>query len=324
MTDHSVKLQPRIGITQGDLNGIAYEIILKAFADQRMLEMATPVLYGQSKALSYYKKNFGIDTFNYSLTRDARQSWQQKFNIINIVDEELKIEPGKATALSAEMSAYALKKAVEDLRYGHLDALLLAPVCEQMELSERDYLSASFDKPDMLRLLVSGALRIGCATDEIPLNEALPLLNASFVVGKLITMSRTLQTDFGLTAPKIALIDIDPHASAKGLGAEAVAQVRKKGVYAFGPFSAQQVFGSGLWQKYDGVLCMTYGQAMLPFRMMNPDGGAYLWAGLPVVCTGPVHGPGFDIANTNHATPDGLRAAFYLALDAARHRKEVK
>lgn len=321
MADHTVNPMPRIGITQGDLNSIAYEIILKAFADQRMLEMVTPVLYGQSKALSYYKKNFGIDSFNYSLTRDARQSWQQKFNIINIVEEELKIEPGKATALSAEMSALALKRAVEDLRFGHLDALVLAPVCEPMEQSERDYLSASFDKPDMLRLLVSGTLRIGCATDNVPLRDALQMLNASLVATKTETLSHALRTDFGITAPKIAFVDIDAHASGKGIVAEAVALARQKGVFAFGPFSAHQVFATGLWQKYDGVLAMTYGQALLPFRMMASDGGAYLWAGLPTVCTGPVHGAAFDIANTNHASPDAFRKAVYLAADVARNRK---
>ena len=77
---------PRLGMTQGDMNGISYEIILKAFADARILTLLTPLLYGQSKVLSYYKKNFGIEDFNYTLTRDARQAWPQKFNIINIVD----------------------------------------------------------------------------------------------------------------------------------------------------------------------------------------------------------------------------------------------
>lgn len=322
MTDHSVNSLPRIGITQGDINSIAYEIILKAFSDLRMLEMASPVLYGQSKALSYYKKNFGIDTFNYSLTRDVRQSWDQKFNIINIIDEELKIEPGKATALSAEMSVYALKKAVEDLQYGHLDALLLSPVCAEVEASQHDYLAAGFNKPDTLRMLVADNLRIGMVTGDIALRDALAQLDAARIETKLATLSQSLKSDFGFTAPKIAVIDIDPHASPTGFAAVAVEQARKKGVYAFGPFSASGLFASGLWSKYDAVLAMTYGQAMLPFRMMTANSGAYYWAGLPAVCTGPIHGPAFDIANANQASPDSFRAAVYLAIDIVRHRKD--
>ena len=92
-------LLPRIGLSQGDFNGISYEIILKAFSDARMFETFTPVLYGQSKAFSYYKKNFGLESPNYSLTRDARQAGDRKFNIINIVEKELKIEPGVPSEL---------------------------------------------------------------------------------------------------------------------------------------------------------------------------------------------------------------------------------
>ncbi len=129
---------PRVGLTHGDINGISYEIILKAFSDSRMLGMMTPILYGQSKAFSYYKKNFGLDDFNYSLTRDARQSWNQKFNILNIVDQELKIEPGMTTSLSAEMSVLSLKKATEDLRDGYVDALVMSPDCPSVAATQMD------------------------------------------------------------------------------------------------------------------------------------------------------------------------------------------
>ena len=118
---------PRIGLSQGDFNGISYEVMLKTFSDARMFETLTPVLYGQSKAFSYYKKNFGMESPNYSLTRDARQAWEKKFNIINIVENELKIEPGLPSDVSAEMSVLSMKRAADDLQSGYLDALVMAP-----------------------------------------------------------------------------------------------------------------------------------------------------------------------------------------------------
>ena len=123
---------PRVGLTQGDFNGIGYEIMLKSFSDARMFESLTPVLYGQSKAFSYYKKNFGMESPNYSLTRDARQSWDKKFNIINIVENELKIEPGSPSGVSAEMSVLSMKRAVEDLRNGYVDAMVMSPDSPQV------------------------------------------------------------------------------------------------------------------------------------------------------------------------------------------------
>lgn len=320
-------LAPRLGISHGDINGIAYEIILKAFADTRMMTDMTPVLYGQSKVLSYYKKNFGIEDFNYSLTRDARQAGAQKFNILNIVDHELKIDPGLLTPLSAEMSVLSLKMASEDLKNGYLDALVMVPSCRSVETTQVGFLASTFGKPDMLRLLVSDYMRMGLATDDMPLRDALAKIDTNMIVGKLTTLSNALKNDFGINGPKIAVMGLDPHAGASdagkadGIVEKAVAEVRKAGVLAFGPFSASRLFVMGTWKKYDALLALTYDQGVLPFKLMSVNGYAYYWAGLPAVCTAPLHGPAFDIANTNQASPDALRKAVYLAMDILKNRK---
>ncbi len=318
---------PRLGLTHGDINGISYETILKAFADNRILTMLTPILYGQSKVLSYYKKNFGIDDFNYSLTRDARQAWEQKFNIINIVDRELKIDPGQLTPLSAEMAVMSFKMAVEDLHNEYIDALVMTPACHSVDLTQPDFLASTFDKPDMLRVLVSDFLRVGLVTDVLPLREAIDKIDVALIVRKLVTLSKALKTDFGLNAPKIAVLGLNPHAGETGGAMEndkvapAIEEAQKQGVYAFGPFSSSRLFSTGAWKKYDAVLAMTYEQGVLPFQLISVSEGAYYWAGLPAVCTAPMHGPDFDMANTNQASPDALRKAVYLAIDILGHRR---
>ena len=322
-------LMPRLGLTHGDINGISYEIILKAFADSRILTLLTPVLYGQSKVLSYYKKNFGIEDFNYSLTRDVRQAWAQKFNIINIVDRELKIDPGQLTSLSAEMSVISIKMAVEDLHNEYLDALVLTPACLSVDRTQSEYMASVFGNPDMLRVLVSDFMRVGLVTDDLPLREAIDMIDKDLIVRKLDTLFKALKVDFGLNAPKIAVMGLNPHAGESGNSQEddkvvpAIAEAQKRGVYAFGPFSPSRLFVSGAWTKYDAVLAMTYEQATLPFKLMSVNGGAYYWAGLPAVCTAPLHGPGFDIANSNQASPDALRQAIYLAMDIVKQKKEA-
>ena len=320
---------PRLGLTHGDINGISYEIILKAFADARILTLLTPVLYGQSKVLSYYKKNFGIEDFNYSLTRDARQAWPQKFNIINIVDRELKIDPGQLTSLSAEMSVMSIKMAVEDLHNGYLDALITTPACLSVDRTQVEYMASVFARPDLLRVLVSDFMRVALATDDMPLGEALGKIDTAFIVRKLETLSKALKTDFGLNAPKIAVMGLNPHAGEEGNNGEndkvvpAIAEAQKRGVYAFGPFSSSRLFVTGAWKKYDAILAMTYEQGVLPFKLLSVNGGACYWAGLPAVCTAPLHGPGFDIANANQASPDALRQAIYLAMDIVKQKKEA-
>ena len=320
---------PRLGITQGDINGIAYETILKAFSDTRMMAEMSPVLYGQSKVLSYYKKNFGIDDFNYSLTRDVRQAWAQKFNILNIVEHELKIDPGMLTPLSEEMSVLSLKTAVEDLKNGYLDALVMTPACRTVDRSQGEFLSSTFGNPDMLRVLVSDFMRVGLATDDLPLRDAVAKVNPALIANKLQVLSKALKSDFGLNGPKIAVMGLDPHAGDKetmnpdGVVEQGIAKAKSDNVLAFGPFSASRLFVSGLWKKYDAVLALTYDQGVLPFKMISVNGFAYYWAGLPAVCTAPLHGPAFDIANTKQASPDALRKALFMALDIIRTKKEA-
>ena len=318
---------PRIGLSQGDFNGISYELMLKTFADARMFETLTPVLYGQSKAFSYYKKNFGMESPNYSLTRDARQAWDKKFNIINIVENELKIEPGVPSNLSAEMSVLSMKRAADDLRSGVLDALVMAPDSPLVAQSNRDFLLSFHKESNPLQVLVNGQMRIALATGDLTLRAALDQIDAPFLIGKLTTLSQALKTDFGISSPKIAVMGINPHSGSIVAGddekvAKALTEAQDKGLFAFGPFSASQLFAAGLWKKYDAVMAMHYEQGVFPMKFISLDGYAYYWAGLPVVCAAPLHGPAYDITNQNKAVPDSYRKAVFLAADVVNHRRE--
>lgn len=329
---------PLIGITHGDFNGTSYEIILKAFADLRLLSVVTPLLYGQSKVFSYYKKNFGMEEFNYSLTRDARQNWSQKFNILNIVEYELKIDPGIATQLSGEMAVKSLKMASDDLRNGFLDALVLTPASPSTMKSDQyhfnsqmDFLASALGAKSPLLMAVSDSLKIGMATSHLPLEKVPGTITKDFLVSKLEVLSESLKTDFGLNAPKIAVLGLNPHAGGYGLfGTEdeniikpAIDEARKtKNLLAFGPFAADSFFQSG-WRKYDAVLAMYHDQAMLPFNLLSADEGAYYLAGNPYVCTAPVASCDFDLCNKNEASADAFRKALYLATDIVKQRKNI-
>ena len=315
---------PKVALSHGDLNGIGYEIMLKTFADARMFEMLTPVLYGQSKAFSYYKKNFGMDAPNYALTRDVRQVGVNKFNIINIVENELKIEPGAATEVSTQMSVISMKKAFDDVFNGLADALVMAPDSPKVAQYNQEFLLSHYKDAAPLRVMVNDMMRIALATDDMPLEAALVQIDERMLATRMATLSAALKTDFGINAPKIAVMGINPHgvSGADDKVLKAVEEAQRKDILAFGPFSASQLFVNGQWKKYDAVLAMYYDQGVFPLKMMTVGGSAYYWAGLPVVCAAPMHGPAFDVANQNRAVPDSYRRAVYLAVDVARCRME--
>ncbi|MBQ8760226.1 MAG: 4-hydroxythreonine-4-phosphate dehydrogenase PdxA [Bacteroidales bacterium] len=326
---------PVVGITQGDINGIGYEIILKTLCDSRVLESFTPVIYGQSKVFSYYKKNFNMEDLSYAVIRDVRQAQEGRINIINHTDSELKIDPGVSTDISGKASFEALKLAVNDLYRNNIDVLVTAPVnkkniqSEQFHFSsQKKYICSFCPEYTPLMLMIWNKLRIGSVTNHVSLKEVPAMITKDLIVSKLEVFNKTLQQDFNIPYPRLAVMGLNPHFGDGGLyGREeldmitpAIKEAREKGILVFGPFSADGFFGSAAWLKYDGILCMYHDQAMIPFKTLAVDGGVNFTAGLPVIRTAPDHGTGYDIANKNIANPDSFRHAIYLAIDVLKNR----
>ncbi len=335
LTQKDSERLPVIGITHGDINGIGYEIILKTLCDSRIFDMFIPIIYGQSKVFSYYKKNFNMEEISYALIRDARQAQAGRINFINHTDSELKIEPGISTELAGKASFEALKLAVDDLYKNNIDALVTAPVNKSNIQSEdfnfssqKKYISSFCQEYTPLMLMVHDKLRVGSVTNHISLKDVSGVITKDLIVNKLEVFNKTLKQDFGIDYPRIAIMGLNPHYGDGGLYgkeeidmiAPAIKEARDKGLLVFGPFSADGFFGSAAWVKYDGVLCMYHDQAMVPFKTLAVDGGVNFTAGLPVVRTAPDHGTGYDIANKNIANPDSFRHAIYLAIDVLKNR----
>ena len=326
---------PKIGITQGDINGIGYEVILKVLADSRVLESFVPIVYGQSKVFSYYKKNFGMEEMSYAVIRDASQAQAKRINIINHTDEELKVEPGFSTAIAGKASFAALKMATNDLRNGLINAMVTAPINKSNIQSEQfkfkgqtDYIKSFFPEDEYITLLVWDKLRIGFVTNHIPLKEVPGTINKDLIIKKLKLINTTLIKDFNIVAPKIAVLGLNPHAGDNNImGSEeqdiikpAMEVAKSQGIMAFGPFPADGFFGSDAWLKYDGILSMYHDQGLTPFRVLAVDGGVSFTAGLPVVRTSTTHGTGYNIANKNIADPEAMRHAIFLAIDILHNR----
>ena len=334
-TQKDSKKLPVIGITQGDINGIGYEIILKTLCDSRIFDSFTPIVYGQSKVFSYYKKNFNMEELSYALIREARQAQPGRINFINHTDSELKIEPGISTETAGKASFEALKLAVDDLYKNNIDALVTAPVNKKNIQSDKfkftsqlRYINSFCPDVTPLMMMIWNNLRIGSVTNHVALKDVPTMITKQLIMDKLKVLNQTLKQDFNVTHPRIAVMGLNPHYGDGGLyGREeidmvipAIQESCNNGMLVFGPFSADGFFGSAAWLKYDGILCMYHDQAMVPFKTLAVDGGVNYTAGLPIVRTAPDHGTGYDIANRNIADPNSFRHAIYLAIDILKNR----
>lgn len=324
----------KIGITQGDTNGIGWEIILKALADPRMTELFTPVVYGSPKAAAYYRNTVAeIEAFSFNPVASAAEARRGKANLV-ACGETADIAPGKPTPEAGRAAVEALCAAMRDLKAGHLDALVTAPFDKETVQADdfrytghTEYLAAELEGEAMM-ILCSDVLRVGLVTKHIPVSEIARNITKERIVRDLDTLRRALIEDFGIVEPRIAVMALNPHAGDGGLlGREeqeiirpAIVEAFSKGVLAFGPFAADGLFAGGGYAKYDGILAMYHDQGLAPFKSLSPDGVNFT-AGLSAVRTSPDHGTAFDIAGKDKADPQSMRNAIYAAIDIAEYRR---
>jgi len=327
----------KVGITQGDYNGIGYEVIIKTFQEHDMLELCIPIVYGAHKAGSAWRKLLDVQDFNFYGIPDADKAVVNHCNFLSISESELKIEPGVLNKSAGESAFKAIDKATDDLKAGKIDVLVTGPINKQNIQSDAfrfpghtEYLAKKFESKDHLMLLISDDLRIGTLTGHLAVKDVAANISVDKIVSKIELLNHALKRDFGIRKPKIAVLGLNPHAGDDGLiGKEelevilpALKKVNENNMLAFGPYSADGFFGSATFKKFDAVLAMYHDQGLIPFKTLAFHHGVNYTAGLNYVRTSPDHGTGFDIAGKNIASPDSLREAVFKGIDIFRKRNE--
>jgi len=329
------KEKPFIGITLGDVNGIGPEVILKSLRDNRILKHFTPIIYGSGKVISFYRKALGMDNFNYQQIESIEKAIPKKLNVINVWKESIEIEPGEANQTGGTYAIKSLEAAVKDLKEGKIHAITTAPLSKELVQSEdfqfpghTEYLTEEAGTKESLMFLVDKGLRVGVATGHIPLKEIGTALTKEKIISKLTLMVESLQKDFGIRKPKIAVLGVNPHAGENGLlGSEeeeviipAVQELKKHNHLIMGPYPSDGFFGQGSYKNFDGILAMYHDQGLIPFKTLAFEEGVNYTAGLPFVRTSPDHGTAFGIAAKYEADETSFRNALYLANDIVHHR----
>lgn len=328
----------KIGISQGDINGIGYEVMIKCFADQRMLDNCTPILYGSSKILSYHKKLIKeAADFSYVNIRNAMQAETYKFNVLNIIQDEVKIDIGQPSEIGGKLAAMSLERTCQEIIDGKLDAIVTNPINKKNIQSDTfnfpghtEYLTKKFKAEESLMVMTCRNIHIGIMTNHLALHDIPKVVTIDLILRKLRVLDKSLRRDFGIRLPKIAVLALNPHAGDHGLignedediVAPAVKQAFNEGILAFGPYPSDGFFGNGSLNDFDGVMALYHDQGLIPFKLLSFTEGVNFTAGLPYVRTSPAHGTAYEIAGQNKASASSFRNAVYLAMDIIKNRRE--
>ena len=328
----------KVGITQGDINGISYEVILKTLIDNRINEFCIPIVYGSPKVAAYHRKVLDISNFSMNHIKSAAEANPKRANIINCVSDDIRVDLGKPTREAGEAALASLKQAISDLQDNMIDVLVTAPINKSTIHSEAfpfpghtEYIEQSFgERGDSLMLMVGENMRVGVVTGHISLAEVPPAISEEKVYSTIRIMEKTMIRDFRIRSPKIAVLGLNPHAGEEGLlGKEeqekiipAIQRAREEdNLLVFGPYPADGFFGAADYHDFDAVLAMYHDQGLAPFKAINFENGVNFTAGLPVIRTSPAHGTAYHLAGKGVASPESFRQALYLAIDIFRNRK---
>lgn len=326
----------RVAITQGDTNGIGYEVILKTFAEPAMLEICTPIIYGSPKVAAYHRKALNLET-NFSIINKAEEARDGRLNLLTCFDDEVKIELGQPSEEAGQAALKALDRAMTDYRAGLFDVLVTAPINKATIQSPEfhfpghtEYIETCVGEGNKaLMILMNENLRVALATTHLPIKDISKAITKELIVEKATIFHKSLKRDFRISSPRIAVLSLNPHAGDNGLlGSEeqeiikpAIDELEKQGVQAFGPYPADGFFGSNAYDRFDGVLAMYHDQGLAPFKTIALDSGVNFTAGLPIVRTSPDHGTAYDIAGQDKADENSFRQAVYTAIDVFRNRQ---
>ncbi len=333
--EHDKKI--KVGITHGDINGIGYEVLLKALGDTRITELCTPVIYGSAKIANYYRKGMELPEFKLFQIDSPDSAATDEINIINVVGEDCKLEPGQPTPNGGKAALAALERAVSDLRDGLIDVLVTAPINKKTIHSDdfnfpghTEYLQDRLGEGHQaMMIMCAEGLRVALVTIHEPISNVAGSITSKGITDKLVAFNCSLVEDFGIHGPRIAVLSLNPHAGDGGIiGSEeteiiapAIEEAMKRKVLAFGPYAPDGFFGSGNYTKFDGVLAMYHDQGLTPFKVLAGERGVNFTAGLPYVRTSPDHGTAYDIVGQGKADEQSMREAIYSAIDIYRNRR---
>jgi len=323
-----------VGISQGDVNGIGLEVVIKTLMEPAIAEICTPVLFSSQKTVSYYRKVLGLEEFNFSPIREFSQINSKKANVFVCYEEEVNIEMGKSTPIGGKYALISLQRATQALLEKNIDVLVTAPINksniqspEFQFIGHTEFLGEKLGGDPLMILCSDNGLRVALVTGHIPLKEVASKLSVDGISAKILQLHKSLVQDFGIRKPKIAVLGLNPHAGDNGaIGNEdkdvivpAIEKTKLNGL-VYGPYASDGFFGNGTYRQFDAILAMYHDQGLIPFKSIAFSDGVNYTAGLNAVRTSPDHGTAYEIAGKNVANEQSFKRAIYTAIDIYRNR----
>lgn len=321
-----------LALTMGDPKGIGPEITAKAWAYFKNSE--NPITFACLSNLETAQKAAA------ELSLPAPQVISHPDEVKTVFKTALPVLPVLETTRAAQTTG-SIARAVTLTLNDEMSGVVTNPISKHIlyeagftHPGHTEYLgeltkNIAFDAPrGPVMMLSGGGLSVALVTIHMPLTGVATQISEDTIINAARVMDGALRRDFGLTAPRIAMTGLNPHAGENGaLGKEendiinpAASKLRAQGINITDAQPADTLFHAEAREGYDAVLAMYHDQGLIPVKTLDFHGGVNITLGLPIIRTSPDHGTAFNIAGQGIARPDSLIAAIKMAAMMATHR----
>ena len=316
------------------MNGVGPEILLSILSKNQFPKNCTPVIYASYKNLENTKRHLSINC-ELRLINSFSELEDSAINVLEIDALGATINYGKKDKAIGMLAYHCLAQAVKDLNGRNIDVLVTAPINKETVQSKHfsfightDYLSENIEGSSVM-MMVSDSLRVALLTEHLSLSKVTGFITNKLVESRTKSIHKTLQLDFNIPEPKIAMLSIDPHAGDNGVIGNidnmvlvpCIRYMRKEGIMVNGPFPADSFFGSMKYKQFDAVIAPYHDQGLIPFKTLSFGKGVNFTSGLKYVRTSPDHGTAYEIAGKGVAKDTSFLEAIKLALAIYTNRK---
>jgi 4-hydroxythreonine-4-phosphate dehydrogenase len=320
-------MRPRLALVPGEPGGIGPELCVRLA--QRPVA-ADLVAYAAPETLLAAADALGLPL----RLRDPDQTAGPGELALHAIPQAHAARFGRADPANAQAVIAALLQAGAACLSGELQGLVTGPVHKAsineggIAYSGTTELLAQQAGVEVVMMLANPSLRVALATTHLPLRAVSDAITGDSLVRTLRIVDAALRRDFGLAAPRIAVLGLNPHAGEDGhLGHEeldiiipALQALRAEGLDLIGPLPADTAFLPQKLAGFDAVLAMYHDQGLPVLKHSGFEQAVNITLGLPYPRVAVDHGTALDLAGEGKADPSSLFAAADLCARLAARR----
>ncbi len=316
----------RIALTAGEPAGIGPDLLVQ-LAQRRRRDELVAIADGDVLADAAHALDLPLALRPYDPSAAPRACRAGELSLLHVPCAR-RVRGGRLDPRNAAHVLAMLDRASAGALSGEFAAIVTAPVhkgviCDSgVPFTGHTEFFAERAASEVVMLLVASTLRVALATTHLPIADVPAAIGEALIERTLRILRTDLVSRFGIKAPRIAVLGLNPHAGEGGhLGREEIdsiapvlARLRRRGWELDGPLAADTAFVPARRDGYDAYLAMFHDQGLPVLKALGFGAAVNVTLGLPYVRTSVDHGVALDLARSGRAEVSSLEAALSLAM----------